>query len=425
MKNSHHPVATRAIHTWLSGAILLLSMSCSGGEVKIVEPPPPPQTGVNLTVIADPEDAANAQQLGWASGIPAAEIRITPEDSSTASQSFTTGSAGTVNLGAISVGRYIIEVRRVLNPVEMAKTGTGTGVTGFIARQTVAIGATSATIVVPTPASRRRSLVINEVAWRVGYAGGLSYRNGGYFELYNNADTTVYLDGIAIGLPFDLEIAITTVSCQQSESMREDPAGVWVKDHQIFPGKGRDYPLQPGQIVTVAQDAIDHGPFYAGMPDLRRADFEFAGLADVDNPTVPNMIDKSFDPTDGSGLVMKSDGGPLLFLALPVNLDALPRMNDPRGNGRRWWRYPASAVLDVFAGRSKESYGFTFCAQVIHPNFDRQHGIFRTTDDKTDFLFSPARKVIGMTADGRRILQHSRHSAADFVRGPVTPLRLF
>jgi hypothetical protein len=61
---------------------------------------------------------------------------------------------------------------------------------------------------------------------------------------------------------------------------------------------------------------------------------------------------------------------------------------------------------------------------MVNRAFSRGWGYFIGDDETVDFKYSPARKVFSRTSDGRLILQHTRSSPDDFVKGPVTPLRL-
>lgn len=135
------------------------------------------------------------------------------------------------------------------------------------------------------------------------------------------------------------------------------------------------------------------------------------------------MVDRSYEAFWGHGLLPLGSGG-TIFLALPIGLDSLPRMRDPR-NERRYWRFPAASILDfftmVFDGPDSSGLGYKFCSPLAAPNFDREPGAFLHNDDLTDFRFSASRKRIGTTADGRAILQHTHSSAADFTKGPLSP----
>jgi len=60
----------------------------------------------------------------------------------------------------------------------------------------------------------------------------------------------------------------------------------------MFPGTGNDFPIQPGELLVIAQDAIDHSPYPVNSVNLLDSDFEYylADEGDVDNPYVTDMI---------------------------------------------------------------------------------------------------------------------------------------
>jgi hypothetical protein len=410
-----------------AGFATVACLACSGGERTVVEPPPPTTAVLTLTIQPDPEDVSVAQQLGWASGIPSAEVKLTPTDSTLGTaQSFTSNSAGIVSVPDAKAGAYLVEVQRLFTTADVAKLGQSPSATGFVGRATINSSGGTVAFTVAVPASKRRSLIFNEISWRAGSPGPgeCCFYDNGFLEVYNNSDTTIYLDGITVGESYDVFYEYSAIPCSVSYPFLTDPLGVWALWHYMFPGNGRDNPLKPGGLVTIAQDAIDHRELYPtvqGLPDLRGADFEFIGPADVDNPSVPNMVDRSYDSIEPHGLPHISSGG-TFFLALPLSLDSLPRMTDPRsGNTRRWWRFPASSILDFFMAIYDGSFGYKFCSPLAAPNFDREPGAFFHDDDLTDFRYSASRKRIGTTADGRAILQHTHSSAADFTKGPISP----
>jgi hypothetical protein len=417
----------------IAAAFLLLTSACSGGDVKIVDPPPPPESKLTLTITPDAADASAAQQLGWSAGIPAAEVTIAPTDSTLGSpQTYTSSSSGLVTVSGLKEGLYVVDVRRALSPQELSKLGPSPDVRGFAGRATIQVSATSSSAVASIPASRRRSLLINEFSWRGLFdIGTLSYNENGFVELYNNSDTTIYLDGVTIGQSINIFRDFPNFPCSMFESLRNDPAGIWSLYHFMFPGGGHDYPLQPGRLITLAQDAIDHSVFYPGLPDLRNADFELLGPTDVDNPAVPNLIDQSYDspPFGAHGLEYFPSGG-TFFLAAPVDFNLLPRQRDPR-NERVYARFPATGILDVFStvfdAKTEASAAAQFgplCPQLVNRAFERESGSFFGPDDKTDFKYSESRKVIGTTADGRSIVQSTRSSAEDFTKAPFSPGRM-
>ncbi|RKY59254.1 MAG: hypothetical protein DRP96_07250 [Candidatus Neomarinimicrobiota bacterium] len=102
------------------------------------------------------------------------------------------------------------------------------------------------------------------------------YFHDQFTEIYNNSDEVIYLDSIII----------SDVDYGHAE---ED--FVYAIHAYMFPGSGQDYPLNPGEFVVVAQDAIDHTTAVPSSIDLSGADFEYyVGPPDVDNPDIPNMI---------------------------------------------------------------------------------------------------------------------------------------
>ncbi len=414
---------------WLITLVIVACIACSGGERTVVEPPPPTTALLTLTIHPDPEDVQVAQQLGWANGIPGAEVKVTPTDSNLGvAQSFTSNSVGVVSIPDAKAGAYLVEAQRLFTAADAAKLGQTPSATGFVGRAAITSPGGTVAFSVPVPASKRRSLILNEISWRSGSPGpgACCFRDNFFLEIYNNSDTTIYLDGITVGESYNLFYEYPVIPCSASYPFLADPLGVWSLWHYMFPGNGRDNPLKPGGLVTIAEDAIDHRelwPTVEGLPDLRAADFEFIGSADVDNPTVPNMVDRSYEAFWGHGLLPTASGG-TIFLALPISLDSLPRMRDPR-NERRYWRFPAASILDfftmVFDGPDPSALGYKFCSPLAAPNFDREPGAFLHNDDLTDFRFSASRKRIGTTADGRAILQHTHSSAADFTKGLISP----
>jgi len=103
------------------------------------------------------------------------------------------------------------------------------------------------------------------------------YFHDQFLEIYNNSDMTLYLDSLIIA---DVEYGF------------RDDSLIHAIHTYMFPGSGTDYPIEPGQCIVVAQDAIDHSPAPINSVNLLNADFEYyvPQGGDVDNPNVTNMI---------------------------------------------------------------------------------------------------------------------------------------
>ena len=126
-------------------------------------------------------------------------------------------------------------------------------------------------------------LIISEI-YACGPQGSGLYYHDKYVEVFNQSDSVLYLD--------KLMIALVYTNSNTGLQYRDDPEFIHSKSIWIFPGSGKDYPIQPGQFVLCAEDAIDHRLNAPNSVDLSHADFEFYkdDAPDIDNPAIPNMI---------------------------------------------------------------------------------------------------------------------------------------
>ena len=123
-------------------------------------------------------------------------------------------------------------------------------------------------------------LKINEL-YTVGPPNNFFYFFDQYIELFNSSDETKYLDGM--------------IFCRMSYGL------CCVTYIFQFPGEpltGREYPVEPGEFVILAGDAMNHITLESntiqlpGSIDLSEADWEFKNAKDYgdwDNPDVPNI----------------------------------------------------------------------------------------------------------------------------------------
>ena len=99
------------------------------------------------------------------------------------------------------------------------------------------------------------------------------YMKDSYFEIVNNSDEVQYLDGLILSAPNGGQKSANAWQANGYEDLYESGQGQVL----AFPGTGREYPLQPGQSVLIANDAVDHRTL-AGegnhCPDLSKADWE-------------------------------------------------------------------------------------------------------------------------------------------------------
>ena len=243
----------------------------------------------------------------------------------------------------------------------------------------------------------------------------------GYFEIYNNSDTTVYLDGMLWGHGF-LFTSVTGHSCETTEPFRNDPLGVWSWYFHQFPGSGSDYPLAAGQTAVVAMDAVDHSVVHPDLPDLTSADFELEGETDADNPDVPNMpeVGPVHNMYWKHGVRISCFNG--CFLAQAADVESLVRQRDPFLSGSYdWVRIPMEFILDMVTTGSwtPSSDGFGPCANQVQRSLDRL--VRPLYDGYYHVTIAMQRRVLRIGASGYPVLQDVGVSFSDFEIAPRSP----
>lgn len=402
---------------------LLLTASCSGdgptgSEGPPSEPPPPPDVqfatlSVDVTIGAN--GAGVAGDLGWAGGaVPFAEA-IARRSGSEREDTTTTDAAGVARFEDLLEGTYTVSATRRLSEEERALLqGSNRDVSLVAGAGTVVVQPPTASYSLQGTPARQGSLVISEWAtnW-INTPGVGSYSWGGFLEIYNNADTVVYLDGVLVGSGWARSVRDGQWPCDDFDFMRLDPEGIWTSFLRRFPGDGSDYPLEPGHVVVLATDAIDHSALAEGGLDLTGADFEFIGREDVDNPAVPDLVNVGLGSDFGHHGRFGTTYSGVGFLARgSVDLDALPRATPI---DLEYQRVPAEDIIDVghFVLRGGT---IPICEQLVHPSIDEAAASM--TGDHTVSL---QRVPLVRSEAGHMILQRTRTSARDFVTAPVTP----
>lgn len=206
-------------------------------------------------------------------------------------------------------------------------------------KEEINFGATENKIVInkQTEPSKTLTLLtakIGDLVFKQIYYAGSDVRQGAvyrdlFFEVYNNSNETIYLDGLYFGQAFgrtkSTQESYTISDGQydwskskgQTKGNKSNTDFVYVDHIYQIPGTGKQYALKPGESAVVAQNAINHKEplvvqvngkdrtYSVKNPaltiDLSNATFEvnmieyFTALGkkplatDVDNPNVPNL----------------------------------------------------------------------------------------------------------------------------------------
>jgi hypothetical protein len=401
-------------------ALSIVATGC-GGEAGLSAPPPGGgndlRPGLTVDVAVDPTIASVAQTLGWSDGVPGAELRVHRFGTDFSWDTAVSDGSGVARLPQLVSGRYRVAVYRPLTAEQSQTTGlSALGAGGIL---DVSAGGTTASLRLKP--SREGSLVISEVYATAPFVAETTYDFHMFFEVYNNSDQVVFLDGVIFGSMLGIpDINTSTWPCSITEPFRKDPDGVWAVFLNRFPGSGADYPLGPGAAAVVALDAIDHSTIDPRFPDLSGADFELLGSGDVDNPDVPNLVEvgtRSFQLGHGLRFFV----GETLFLSAPLDPDDLSRGIIPNASSD-YLRVPASSLLDVVWTEDDDALEeqlYDSCGGVVHGSFDELGGGF--VEHGVDLTLSVQRIPLP-GSPGK--LQDTNVSAVDLVKGPITPGRV-
>lgn len=416
---------------WICGLAFLLS-ACSG-EVELYDPDQAPQDSlptdvqkatVTLTFRIAREDSTVGQALGWPEGaVPGAEVTLSRTGSTQELTGLTAGD-GSISFEKLLPGNYRASAVRLLTEEERALLAQPDGdVNALGGGRAFDVAAPATERAIMLAAGRPRSLVISEWSFQQDRTATGFYAFGGYLELYNNSDTTIYLDRKLVGSGlYNTFYDYGGERCDLTDHLHNDPEGIWILFLFQFPGTGRQYPLQPGRTAVVATDAIDHTVIVETAVDLSHAEFEFIGSGDADNPAAANLV--SVGPhfccpgLDGvyHGLFYFGVAD-VAVIADPVELASLER--DPDYHSEIW-RLPADKVLEVVTWRTTANFGTPPCSTMVHERFDRQEAMILDPLD----IKSGQRPILFTTTDGRAVLQHTRTSARDFVARQRSPGRV-
>ncbi len=404
-------VATAVYRGPVMALMPLLAGACLG-KTELVSPPREPVASVTLEFRADAADAATIAALGWTGGIPDVQVTLTPADTMSGPPQILQGTdSGTLFVDHLA-GEYKISVDRWLTDSERAQLSPGDDALGFIARMSLNTMFTGARVRVTLAADRRRRVVISEFKGDAIETPGHDAYFSGYLRLYNNSDSTIYLDGMIVGEGFAWQFDYPNFPCSLYESFSLDSLGIWARFFHQLPGNGQDYPLRPGETAVLATDAIDHRPLYPIGLDLRQADFEFyAGQSDVDNPDAPNALSVGTESEFGGHGLYWDDLGTVVWVARPFDLATMHTEVIPSGG--IWARIPANALVDVMAIKTTYNGGYRECDALVHPSFDRDAVQLLGTPFVDDAL-AYRRIQLPFTISGQAVLQHTRTSAWDF-----------
>jgi len=302
-------------------------------------------------------------------------------------------SNGVVSISGILSDKYLVTANRFMTPEEMLVISGSDASNVKLTNKNERIIELNAAISEPLEVNMEvvigsSPLIISEIYGSGPEGSGLYYHDK-YVEIFNQSDSVQYLD--------NLMIAVVYASSYLGLNYRDDPTYVHSKSIWIFPGSGQDFPIQPGEFVVCAEDAIDHRINAPNSVDLSNSKFEFYkdDAPDVDNPAVPNMI-RIYQPSGNDWLIGGEKGS---LIIARFSSDSLIAFDDQ-------FLIPYRTILD---GVEYLDDPTKLDTKILNQSIDAgaTGGIqFYTGKSMERILISDA---------GRKILKDENNSSVDFV----------
>ena len=162
---------------------------------------------------------------------------------------------------------------------------------------------------------RTGPLAIKELFYSGSRMPGNTYYYDQFYEIYNNSESTVYLDSLCISIIFPLTATPTLPIWNDPDW--EQYVYAASACFQV-PGNGTDYPLEPGESIIMAQLGINHqlpenNP--TSPVNLISAEFEFwrfTATFPVDQPAI-NMEQVWGNPPNPAWLTTVMGGAFVIF----------------------------------------------------------------------------------------------------------------
>ena len=241
--------------------------------------------------------------------------------------------------------------------------------------------------------------------------------NDTYMEIVNNSDEVQYLDQVIIGAILSLSAPNPWVGTDGQQLDKYPLYGIVA----AFPGTGKEYPLQPGESVVIANDAKDWSA--SNGANLAQADWECyvpnAGQADADYDA-PNL-DIVYNLETQRRLGVGFFGGGLVLAKLPegmtpsqfaANSDNF--MTEPNTEKtQRYFMMPSEYLLDA--------------VEMFDADETTRYHTLLAHDDAGSVLVTgwsgkSIRRKVTEVKNGRAYYQDTNNSTDDFLTDqPLTP----
>lgn len=383
--------------------------------------------------------------------LSAVKVKVTNVETKSV-QSFTTSDKGILLISQLAPGFYDIDASVTITAANYS-TITGTTVTSDV---TYNAALKNKQITVGFDETINLSLVAGTVGdWvikQVYFAGsdrtnGALYRDQ-FIEFYNNSDKVLYADSLYFAETTGIVTTTSTASYNLQANEQYDwsksvnmPSNIDANNNYIYaraflmiPGTGKQYPVQPGNSIVIAQTAINHKSPYTGTDgksitvldpsltvDLSKADFEayYAPLltkplaSDVDNVSVPNLEVLSYFGTD----MIFDNPGRYSYALIKVDgtvkpkdwpLYNYPTKSTPSSTATKYYQIPKKWVIDAVEVQPNEA------TDRIPKKYDASLDAGFTYVPLGSYTSQSVIRKTEKTVNGRIVLKDTNNSTEDF-----------
>lgn len=300
---------------------------------------------------------------------------------------------------------------------------------GAIAQTDIALSATNLNIPIIIK-KFHNDFIIEEVFFTgIKTAEGKNYNSGRYFKLTNNTKEVLYADKLIIG---QSEFLTT-------EDKNPTPYNVNlsfpVKAVMVLPGSGNEYPVQPGDFIVIADNAINHKAQTSTAYDLHNANFEYPSnnpaLGQVDNPSVPNA-EVIYSQMNFNMFFLHDRGFESYVIArfpFDENKDSFLQKykydytyinSAGTVTAKSTYSIPNSWIVDGVNNSVSSKFAHTLTSAGIDGGWTSVGTIDK---DPTRFGKSVRRKVTGQMTNGKNLYQDTNNSSNDFVKDSQPSLK--
>lgn len=393
----------------ICACVALFAVSCDNDEVA-------KKYEVTISVSADGEDLASLS-----------DVKVTLSKDNGEAITITGDSVGNVYTGSVIAGTYKISASATSENFN------------FFGEKTIAVvdKDVKEEIVLKASPKKASGIIFKEVYYHGVYS---FFFQDAFYELVNNSDEVQYLDGLAIST-VDRGFDDASYSWQL-DSMGTLPNFYPTSGYvMMFPGSGKDYPVEPGQTVVIANQAQNHSARELtdkdteSPADLSTADWELfipTSSKGIDNESVPNLT--HIYGRGGFYFMPAVAGCPLMLFRFPEGVSAEDYINDtlnvataPGGytpslivkpemivDAIDYQRHGEKKIVKVF--NPAEDAGYTFAAGDPEDGSDEAVS-FENWLNPSYSGKSIRRKCTLVTSEGRAYFKDTNNSTEDFILG--------